>query len=132
MLTEYDIKKTMSRLEAAGYFIPPAASENWHEFQREWRDSLADVTHDELAAAVTDWIRSDSEWFPKAGQLLGMIQRRRTTPYYHDPDVPCPVCGAEPGAEHMKAPHAELNAEVRSILRAAGVEPPTFIEPTGG
>lgn len=111
-----DLRTQLARLEAI-YGTSRAAQRDRTAYEREWTRALGYASSDDLERAVSAYLSSEAEHWPKPGQLLGWIRRHPAafTPRSDETEYqrwesdygadiyrddagelrrnPCPVCG---------------------------------------
>jgi len=100
VVTEMDVKNAIRKLAVA--FTRPEGSED--DLVGLWRHVLDGVDGDALREAVSRYLRSDSRFFPKPGQIRTMCleiaaesygeRQERPRSWNSLQEGPCPVCGA--------------------------------------
>lgn len=97
-MTEHGLKQQLKRLEGA--YKPPSG--DGEQILATWMDVLADVNDQELAEAVTRYMRGTSPYHPRPGQLRGMVldarpeEKQERNGNLLDEHMACTVCGATP------------------------------------
>lgn len=104
-VTQFDCEREIRRLEAAGYRVPDVGIERT---ARVWTKVMEGVGPKSFTAAVDEYLRSDSRWWPKPGairQLAFEVRARdpkarptdlrsRYLRWEQSQEDGCPVCGA--------------------------------------
>lgn len=97
MATLLAIKDAMQRL--AGAYNPPRAERE--NRMRTWQAVLDDVVDSDLESAVTIYLKSDRNYYPRPGQLRAIALSAATKPgkvpnttEFNAADGSCAICGA--------------------------------------
>ena len=130
-VSETEIRKQFRRLKPV--YSPPRAVKDPAELIESWAYLLQDMADADLDTAVTLYMRSEAEWWPKPGQLRALVftdgaraAAQGEGNAMSNPDGSCIVCGApvewldangeptaldKPGRYHIRHHRAKHDAE---------------------
>ena len=100
-VTRQEVTLQLRRLSAI-YGVPEAARVDREMFEREWTRILARLDHAELEHAVSAYLETAAEYWPKPGQLLVWAKARRSPA-----DKPCVAESYEPASAEVVAAFSE-------------------------